>query len=544
MSEKFHFPGFQSRLKSVAAREENLLVVPSLGLETKPSRTSYSALPLPKGPVNDRVTESPLPLIKQLCETLNAQQISYCHWKSNWKIDQWLTGYRDLDLLIDRADAPSFLSIICGLGFKQAEPARDRVPGTTNFYGFDGEAQRFVHLHVHYQLVIGHDLTKNYHLPIEKLFLDSAVRRDLIPLPAPELEFIVFVLRMVLKYSALETGLRRLVTGFVNSASGVEQELAYLEAKIDRGRVHAFLPLALPGLDATFFETCARSLRGRKAFWKRIPVRQKLQRYLRTYARRPQGADALLKLVNRVTQVVRERVFRRFARKRFVQGGLLIAVVGGDGAGKTTTLSALDVWLSKKFVTKRFHIGKPPRSPITLGLIAALRIRKLFTEANHSKRKFGNNGTAPFPGYVQLLRWLWAGRDRCRLYVKARRFATNGGIALCDRYPLPQVHLMEAPNIERAVVDSTHHNTLIKRLIESELRYYKKIVQPDLLTVLRVNPEIAVKRKVEESESHVRKRSLELWEQNWDGTSAYVIDAEQPLAAVIAQLQAIIWSKL
>jgi thymidylate kinase len=65
-----------------------------------------------------------------------------------------------------------------------------------------------------------------------------------------------------------------------------------------------------------------------------------------------------------------------------------------------------------------------------------------------------------------------------------------------------------------------------------------------LLIVLRVDPEIAVARKTSESEQHVRLRSGELWEQDWEGTNACVIDAGQPAADVIAQLQSIIWANL
>jgi thymidylate kinase len=533
MSEIFEL----SSLLRAAASEEKSVVLPFPAGEAA-AATSETRFTKP------RDAGSTSPLIRKLCDALNAQQISYCHWKSNWRLSFWLTGEGDLDLLVDRADAQRFVAIIHSLGFKQAEPPSDRgVPGILNFYGFDSATRRFIHLHVHYQLVIGHDLTKNYHLPIQSSYLENSIRHGLVPTPEPEFEFIVFVLRMVLKHSMLES-MARSMFGRVARTDALEQELEQLESQVDHARVANLLPSVAPAIDYGFFNSCVESLRSGNPLWTRTRIRQELERRLKTCARQPQTADAISKLGRRVTRLIDERLFRGSSRKRFVAGGLLIALVGGDGAGKTTTLGELNRWLSKKFLTRRFHLGKPPRSAATFALIVLLRIRRLVIGgATHPERLVGTEKSADFPGYLQLLRWVSAGRDRCRHYAKARRFAANGGIALCDRYPLPQVRLMEGPNIARTIKPDDR-NALVKRLLKAETNYYLKMMLPDLLIVLRVEPEVAVKRKTTESEHHVRVRSTELWEQDWTSTNAYVIDASRPLDEVVGEAQSVIWSKL
>jgi thymidylate kinase len=77
-----------------------------------------------------------------------------------------------------------------------------------------------------------------------------------------------------------------------------------------------------------------------------------------------------------------------------------------------------------------------------------------------------------------------------------------------------------------------------------EKRYYRQISAPDFLIVLRLPPDIAVQRKVEEDAESVRKRSQEIWELDWQQTNAHVVDASRSQAKVLSELKSLIWSKL
>jgi len=85
---------------------------------------------------------------------------------------------------------------------------------------------------------------------------------------------------------------------------------------------------------------------------------------------------------------------------------------------------------------------------------------------------------------------------------------------------------------------------LAQRLVKLEESYYHQITSPELLTVLRVDPEIAVQRKTDEDAIFVRERSTGVWELNWDYTQAHVIDASRPQAEVLSELKSLIWSRL
>ena len=154
--------------------------------------------------------QAALNLITDLCKTLAAQKIDYCHWKSNAYLDRSASGDNDLDLLVSRVHAKHFLEILFGLGFKESLLTRaEELPGVRNFYGYDPKSGRLVHVHAHFQLILGNDLSKNYRLPFEKVYLASSVQGDLFRVPTPEFELVVLVIRMVIKHSTWDAMLMR-----------------------------------------------------------------------------------------------------------------------------------------------------------------------------------------------------------------------------------------------------------------------------------------------------------------------------------------------
>jgi thymidylate kinase len=82
-------------------------------------------------------------------------------------------------------------------------------------------------------------------------------------------------------------------------------------------------------------------------------------------------------------------------------------------------------------------------------------------------------------------------------------------------------------------------------MAEREHRYYASILPPDLLAVLRVDPDTAAQRKqgVEEA-AFVRRRAAQVHEVDWSGTNAVVVDANRPRAEVMSDLKALVWSRL
>ncbi len=491
------------------------------------------------GPVKD-VT---LPLAYRLREALDAQGVAYCQWKGHAKRHRWGRGKGDIDLLVARADEQRFTSVLCQLGFKLALPPLElQIPGICSYYGFDAEANKFVHIHVHYLLILGDNWTRSYHLPIESQILQAATRGDFFPVPEPEFELIVFVIRAVLGFSGWSIRGR----GQANRLALAQKELEYLTKSASVSKIHDILELHFPFLDVAFFDRCLQALRPGCSNWRRWAIRRQLRSRLEVYARHQKVSQALQRARSWLRNRSGSLFFGRTRRKHLAKGGALIALVGGDGAGKSTAVAGLDAWLSPNFETKTFHLGRPPQSGLTFALKAALKVAALFRKLRQMYRKnpppvCGDASSSR--GYLWMLQSACTARDRYRLYVKARRFASAGGLAICDRYPLPQIKSMDGPNIGR-LLPQPPASRLAALLQKTESWYYRRILPPELLYVLRVGPDLAVQRKANEDAAHVRARSQELWEVNWLGTRAQVIDGSASQEQVAAILKALVWSEL
>ncbi len=482
--------------------------------------------------------------MRRLCDALRAEQIAYCHWKSNASLDRSASGDSDLDLLVGWADARRFSELIRRLGFREGrQPRRQQSPGVYHAYGFDEASGKLVHLHAHHQLVLGDDMTKNYRLPLEEAYLRSAEQGPLFRIPAPEFEFVVFVLRMVLKHSTADA----LLTTHGSLSEGEELELAYLRGRADPERARAVIDRHLPFIGTELWDRCVACLEPGASFASRVLTAHGLERSLASQARRSPALDPFVRVWRRSRRSFDRRVrHRRGPRSRLGTGGALIALVGGDGAGKSTAVDEVHRWLSRDLDATRVHLGKPPRSVLS-SLVQGLwrgGARSVAGGTSGSDRSpviLSDDEPMTPRRFVKLIRKVLVSRDRYLAYRRARRLASNGTVVICDRFPLAEVGLMDGP-ATRAIPRSRERSLLIRSLARLEERYYSRITYPDILIVLRVDPEVAVRRRHgTEDEAFVRRRSEEIWRMRWDKIPAVVIDAGRPKDEVLAAVKSAIW---
>jgi hypothetical protein len=322
--------------------------------------------------------------------------------------------------------------------------------------------------------------------------------------------------------------------GWLKSIQG---ELDALLKQAELHRLGDVMAQHLPTMDLAFVDECLASLRPGYSRWRRFALRRELHERLRAHAKTPPVTMKLSRLAWSIFTLRGRLDWRRTPKKRLSHGGTVIALVGGDGAGKSTCVQELARWLGRELDVITAHLGRPPRSLFTLAVGALLKVRQ---------RIFGEPGGADgrqFPGYVQCLRDVCTARDRYLLYLKARRFALAGGVALCERYPVPQNYELAGPRLE-PFAPRLSRNVLGRLMLVAERRYYQHILAPDVLIVLRVDPETAVQRKTTEPADYVRHRNRVIRNVDWTGSGAHFVEAGRPLAQVVEDLKAVIWAEL
>jgi hypothetical protein len=344
---------------------------------------------LPQGRVEPRPVR--LTVLVDLFQSVHAENVSYCHWKSNDHLAASMAGATDLDLLVQRRASSQLTRILSEHGFKRflETPGRSS-PGIETVIGFDAATGQLVYLDIHYQLTLGEKFLKGYRLPWEELMLSTRQLDDEhgIYVADPHLELLMMVIRSFLKLRTRDVLLNAL--GRPYTARSALHEIPWLAGRIQRERLSSLATrLVGPAAARTLAEmlgTPRPTLAQLLAFGRR--VRPRLREY-RTYgpvaARLRRWIGEWRAIWGTLDKRIRHGVGRA---KRTAQGGLIVALAGADGAGKSVVTRALAKWLSRDF--------------------ALLAIR-------------GGSASGE--------------RDRV---VRARRARNRGLIVICDRWPLPQ----------------------------------------------------------------------------------------------------------
>jgi thymidylate kinase len=503
------------------------------------------------------ISAASLHTVVDLVQHLNDEGIRYCHWKSTHRLHQSLSGRTDLDILVDRNDAHRFREILAQHGFKLLiSHPRQQYPGLEDYLGYEAETGNLTHLHVHYRLVLGEQYVKNYCLPLEQAFLDHThFHSSGLKIPAPELEIIVLALRTLLKYRDRDVVHDIVGVGNVGGIpSGMLEEFDYLLAQTSPGAIKQALQqhvaFVSPDLILTFLSLLKSSPR---AGWLLYRLRRRVRHELSAYQRhsrlraRTQYYRSMLGKQWPVDRLTRRLFPNSEKHKTPATGGLTIAFVGADGAGKSTIIRHVTKWLSWRLTVRTYYMGSARPSPVTRALkhsanvleYAYIACRKVLGAHNPLTRQADRPHR-----YIDSLRFVAEGRDRYRRYRAGQRAMAQGAVVIYDRYPLSAIHLLgrtiDGPRI--AAANNGRNDAVTHRLSQVEQALYARIRPPDHLVLLHVSPEVSQSRKPEHPRGLIEAKSQAI-DQITRGELAIIdIDANQPLETVLLQIKTALWS--
>lgn len=237
--------------------------------------------------------------------------------------------------------------------------------------------------------------------------------------------------------------------------------------------------------------------------------------------------------------------------------GIVVALIGSDGSGKSTVSRWLAEELQEQFDTKflYFGTGDGPGS-LLIKSLNWLKDRSRYGKKNANQSdttgKVGkshgsgkSNGNSKAPRIIRIVWAVVAASERKSKMRALKKASSSGTIVITDRYPQAEYWgIHDGPRLGFILEDSTRG--LLHRIAQWEHSIYVKLAQqiPDLVVLLNVAPEVAHLRRPEESIDELKRRITIAQALTFQGAKRIVLDSSSPLPVVKSQVLQAVLDKL
>jgi len=517
-------------------------------LNAEPSRAG--ALPV-EGATLEKVTpvdveSPPLSLLLATLSDFNQQNLYYCYWKSSRRVCAALSGETDLDLLIARTEQHRAQAILLGRGLKLFPSVAHRDdPAMSSYLGYDEPSGRIVHFHLHFRLMAGDSLLKNYRLPWEEQILARAVVHPKLPIRIldPASEALLIMVRGCLELRRSDPVILR---NWAATRHKFALDHAELRARIDRV---TFRHRVAEAFDEDVVEMLATAFAGDYPLERQRRLRRRLEKELvafRTYnslEARLRGAwrGALWTAGGLNDHLLN---WPRPWSRRAPGGGRVVAILGVDGSGKSTMVNAIRTWLGGQVDAVPIYFGTGAGRP-SLPLLPFKLIVPVITPWLRSKPSESQGVVSRHSRGLlySLLLMVWATAVALEKRGKLRaahRGAKRGLIVVADRYPQCEiVDFNDGPLLTRL----SRAPPWLQRF-EGGAYALARRLPPDLVVKLRVTPDTVARRRPDMNPAMILERIDALSRLTFPGARVVSVDAEQPLAEVIRAVRGEVWRLL
>lgn len=485
--------------------------------------------------------------IRKTIETLDAKGITYCHWKSNEHLKEALDGDTDLDVLFDPAQRVELEQVLdeCGLKRFRSAPLM-QYNGIEDFIGFDKESARIWHLHTHYRMTLGEKHLKGYTVtPWGKLILDNR-RKDSsgIYCSAVEDELILLLVRMSMKLRWRDLG-RKI-------GKDDRKEMAWLKERINIG---AFEKRAQQFVGENAAKEIVRLIKGCELTKK--SQLKKLRGYLLKELKLFTGYSSLGSRWMRhkrewfwlVGGVKRRMGVNNYEANRRVSpnGGNVIAFLGCDGAGKSTTLKYIKKELNKKLDVVTIYFGSGDGNSSLLRKPMKLVANKVGGKGlGHSvEKEYSEKKKVSLKSRIySIAKVIWAvtlAKEKKSKIKDQTRARNNGLIVLTDRYPQTLV----PGRSDGPLLSKYQGKGLLARIAKWEYAVYASAAlnPPDLTVKLIVPTGVAISRKPEMTTEEIEEKKRIVMGLNLSDNTL-VVDTSRPFEETRAEIMEAIWQIL
>ncbi len=403
-------------------------------------------------------------------DTLDIECIPYVSWKNNHELQHSISGESDIDIYIPHEYRSLFLNLAVQKNWLCVENPVARYPWITHLYTHD-DTMKWFHIHVYFKVITGESWLKEYQLPLEQLLIDNRTRSetDGVRVLNSQTQAYLFAIRHLLKGGSFSS--RLLYRKEIQSYR--DEWLSSCDTNLNS--IHNYGPIKLntyiPGSGLTSTEISMPD------YFTALRFRLSIIPFLRI---------SLWSLPARRMNSLFQRIFNRFLFKRkkiMPTGGLIIAISGVDGAGKSTMLKEAHKFFSGFLTVKRYSLGRPQGRMLEAA-------RKSF---NRKQQVHEDRLAQPKESITSLKKSISVTVLALLRLLKARKTvsdARRGYLVLVDRWPTNELNKMDGPRI----VTGPGSGKLQRFCASVEQWAYSRMPLADVCFFLELPLEVALER--------------------------------------------------
>ena len=518
------------------------------------NETTYQATAITNMAEKDKAVPK-LALIEEVLAAFHDFEISYCHWKSNEHLAASMTADTDLDILFDEKQKTEVAGLLHKYGFKKFDSIKQKqYKDIEDYIGLDLPSGKIVHLHTHFRLTLGEAYLKGYQLNLENDILSSRVFDETFGIyrVAPAFELILLFFRQALK-SRNRDLVRLHLKNKVSCSENVLREYKWLKQRCTGKEVETLLKKMMANYQPVY-ELVTGDLNRKQLFRLSHLLKKEFKKH-RLYS--PVKAlvlrwyrEASITFFRKSSRLLHQPILSQRINSR---GGLVVAVIGADGSGKSTVIANLQSTFRKKLDVYRVYLGNGRYERKSAPRKLLIGLKKMLDKTGTKKRNYQQGNKADHHASVDKRGWK-ANLFRClqALVIANERYKNlklmqsakrKGMLVICDRFPQNQIMGYNDGPMLHDLSGSTNVFFRWMSKLEAKAYAYAESHPPDILFKLVADAAVVQVRKPSKASLHMLEAKIkgikEL--QFAAGCRVCSIDATQPLENVLFAVKKEVW---
>ena len=425
------------------------------------------------------------PLVEFLLKA-DGLSIPYVIWKNTHEVDKCLDKKSDLDIFVPEDFKKDFLRLAQeSFWIKVSNPVAI-FADIEHLFLVDSCGTSPFHLHVYFGIVTGESWIKEFHLPLDKLLMESRTKgAHGLYILKDKARAYLFALRHIAKCGSIASRVL-----YLKEIESYKLEWELCNYSIDKLRGYG--PILLDDVICNSGLVNGFHLSG---FINSVTFRSELSPFLRI--------RRLLLPFYRLTSFTTRVINKLFIKSKKVlrPKGLVVAISGVDGSGKSSMVESVNLCLSEFLTIKRLSLGKPQ------GRIVEF-FRKLLSGKGPKAKSTIGSGAPAKTGMLKSASLLVLACLRFVAAWKSQYYVSRGYVVLADRWPTRVFGKMDGPKI----YSDNKASAVVKLLSELEKQIYEAIPAADVCFFLEVSVDTAIERNAlrvkenKETEGEIRDR--------------------------------------